>query len=314
MKDLAPIILFVYNRPEHTRKVIEGLLLNPEATESDLFIFADGPKETMSADGLKQLKEVREYIHTIKGFKGIHIEESESNKGLANSTIYGCSKVINKYGCMIMLEDDDIPSPFFLSYMNRCLIKYKDDKQIWCISGYIDNEHVLPVENSDDIFLVNRPSSWGFGTWKRCWDKVIWDIETLKGIFSHQSIVSGFAKWGGGDFPEIMFSLFHGKSSSWSIRYNFAAYLNSAQTILPNKTLVENIGCDGSGTHCGKIEFRLQKMNRDVKLPVTLCFDSKRNRQLKKITTPHTLNGYVRRFLTNHLFLHKFLKYIIKDW
>ena len=277
---LAPIILFVYNRPDHTRRTIEGLLSNPDASESNLYIFADGPQNAASVEDKKNIEEVRKYIHTITGFKKVIIEESEKNRGLANSTIYGCSKVINLFGRMIMMEDDDIPTPFFLSYVNRCLDKFEHDENIWCVSGYVDNGIIPSTENTDDLFLVNRPSSWGFGTWKRCWDKVIWDVDILKGLFSHHDLVKGYNKWGGLDSSKIMFSFFEGKSSSWSIRYNFAAYLTDSKTILPNKSLINNIGCDGSGTHCGDYQLHLKYMERDIIIPEHIQFDKNKNRQL----------------------------------
>lgn len=307
MKKLAPIILFVYNRPNHTKQVVEGLLRNPEAKDSILFIFADGPKPNISQEGLEKLKQVRDFIHTIKGFKEIYIDESDENRGLANATIRGCTSVINEYGNMIVMEDDDVPSPYFLSYVNRCLEKYKDDERIWCVSGYTDTSILPPVENGDDLFFVNRPSSWGFGTWKRCWDKVIWDIPTLKGLFTHQSIISGYNNWAGADASNIMFGLFQGRNSSWSVRYNFAAYLNRSMTILPNKSLIENTGCDGSGTHCGIQNLNCQLFDRNIVIPNEICFDSYRNKKLIDSFNPKTIKGRILYFINCSICVKKIL-------
>jgi GT2 family glycosyltransferase len=210
---LAPIVLFVYNRPEHTRKTVEGLLLNPEAKESTIYIFADGPKKSISKDGLEKLKATREYIHTINGFKEIIVDESEKNRGLANATIRGCSKVIEKHGRMIMIEDDDIPTPFFLKYMNDCLDKFENDNRVWAVCGYTDAKS-MPPQDGDEVFFVNRPSSWGVGTWKRCWDKIIWDKDILRGIFQNKSIIKGFDRWGGKDHSMIMDDLLNERNYS----------------------------------------------------------------------------------------------------
>lgn len=112
---LAPITLFVYNRPDHTNKTIEALKKNKFAKESELFIFSDGPKKQEDAS---KVKEVRKYLKTIDGFNDVFIKESEKNKGLANSIISGVTEVINKYRKVIVLEDDLITSPVFLEYMN----------------------------------------------------------------------------------------------------------------------------------------------------------------------------------------------------
>ena len=293
---LAPIVLFVYNRPIHTMQTVEGLLQNPEAKDSIIYIFADGPKKNAKQSDLEKIKETRSYIHTIKGFKDIIIKESDCNKGLANSTIEGCTNVINQHGKMIMIEDDDIPTKYFLSYVNRCLEKYANDESIWCVSGYVDNK-LLPAYGDDDLFLVRRPSSWGFGTWKRCWDKVIWDVPTLKGLFKHRDIIRGYNKWAGIDSSEIMFGLFKGIYSSWSIRYNLGAYLNNSLTILPNKSLIKNIGTDGSGTHCEGQELKLQYFDRDVIIPEEIKYDQIRNTQLMKSFIPHSFGGKLLYYL-----------------
>ncbi len=278
-KQLAPIVLFVYNRPIHTRKTVEGLLSNKEACDSVLYIFADGPKPGASAETNSLINEVREYIHTIRGFKEIIIEEQECNKSLAVSTIDGMTKVFSKHEKAIMMEDDDVPTPYFLQYENECLDRYADDERIWCVSGYIDTDRVVP-EGSDDLFLVTRPSSWGFGTWKRCWEKVIWDKSILKGLFNHTDIIVGYNKRCGMDSSEGMVKCIKGITSSWSIRYNFAGYLTKSYTILPSKSLIYNIGLDGTGTHSPVLRQDLKVFDRPINIPNDIKLDKKGNEQL----------------------------------
>ena len=288
MNDLAPIVLFVYNRPTHTRKTVEGLLTNKEASQSILYIFADGPKAGATEETLSLIKEVREYIHTIQGFKEIIIEEQQRNKSLAISTIEGMTKVFSKHDKVIMMEDDDVPTPYFLQYVNECLNRYANDESIWCVSGYIDTE-LVPPRGSDDVFLVTRPSSWGFGTWKRCWDKVIWDKDVLKGLFKHFGILYGYNKHCGVDSAIGMVNCIKDKTSSWSIRYNFAGYLTRSYTILPTKSLIYNIGLDGTGTHSPVMRQDLRVFDRAVKLPHAIKFDKVRNRKLMNTFVPHSL-------------------------
>lgn len=309
MKHLSPIVLFVYNRPEHTKRTVEGLLQNPEAKDSELYIFADAAKPTASEKDKANIAKVREYIHTISGFKNIVIEEASVNKGLAKSTIDGCTKIINQYGDIIMFEDDDVPTPFFLAYANECLEKFRDNEKIWCVSGYVDADIIQP-DDGPDVFLVNRPSSWGFATWKRCWDKVIWDIPTLKGLFAHKGLYSGYDKWCGGDSSMIMSGLFENRNSSWSTRYNFAAYLNKSYTILPNKSLIENIGCDGSGTHSHPKEFHLNLMNRKVIIPDEIEFDSCKNRKLLRSFKLKGVKPTVSNFLHKHPTIKRITGYL----
>ncbi len=307
-KNFSPIVQFVYNRPEHTKRTIEGLLNNKETKDSVLYIFADGPKPSATEEDREKIRQVREFIHSITGFKEVIIEESETNKGLAPSTIYACTKIFEKYSKIIVMEDDDVPNQYFLSYVNRCLDMFENDPKIWCVSGYTDTS-LLPPRGDDDLFLVNRPSSWGFGTWKRCWDKVIWDLGMLESLFAHKTICKAFDKWEGVDSSNMMKGLFAGRNSSWAIRFNFAAFLNKSLTILPTMSLIKNIGCDGSGTHSGTCEFHLQMMDHEVIIPEEIKFDPIRNKQLHDSFVPRTLKGKVRYWVISN-FPNIYYRYI----
>lgn len=110
MGNLAPIVLFVYNRPELTLQTIKSLQKNILSEQSDLFVFSDGWK---NKDSKVKVEQVREIIKDIKGFNTVTIHESEQNKGLAQSIIEGVSTLIKKYGSVIVLEDDLLLSPIF---------------------------------------------------------------------------------------------------------------------------------------------------------------------------------------------------------
>ena len=121
----APIVVFGFNRPDALKNTIASLLRNEEAKDSDLFVFVDGPRDGKVGEKEK-VEEVREYVKSIKGFKSLHYTFSDRNKGLANSIIKGVSKVINKFGRVIVLEDDLSVQPNFLAFMNQGLEKYED--------------------------------------------------------------------------------------------------------------------------------------------------------------------------------------------
>src|ERR1700733_8290783 len=118
---LAPIVLFTYNRPWHVRQTVGALQKNDLAAQSELIIFSDGPK---NEEACVQVEEVRKYLKTITGFKGVQIYEQKENQGLANNIIDGVTRIANEHGCVIVLEDDLVTSPFFLRYMNDALLTY----------------------------------------------------------------------------------------------------------------------------------------------------------------------------------------------
>ena len=300
MKDLSPIILYVYDRPDHTRRTVEGLLTNPEAADSLLYIFADGPKPQATDDVLTRIRQTRTYIHTISGFRQVIIEESETNRGLAPSVIRGNTLVARKHGRFITVEDDIVATPYFLSYMNRCLERFQDDPRVWSIGSFNDTQVTTPRDDGPDVFLMNRPSSWGYATWADRWEKTLFDIPTLQRMFRDRQLRRNFDRYGGADLSRTMDNLFEGRNSSWAIRFVFSAFLRDAKAVFPNRSLVQNIGCDGTGTHSGLKNYQLQLMDREVILPDHVEFDPIRNKQMCRSysrcpRTPRGMIGYVVR-------------------
>ena len=242
--ELSPIILFVYNRPWHTRQTVEALRKNELAGESNLFIFSDAPRNERDE---KEVSKVRNFIRTIKGFKKVEIIERESNLGLANSIISGVTDIIEKHGRVIVLEDDLLSSPFFLRYMNEGLEVYKDDEKVLHIAGYM-----YPIDDTGlpETFFYRAASCWGWGTWKRAWRLFEPDIKKLIPMFNKSKIKS-FNIDGCYNFWSQVERLSRGKIDSWAIRWYASVFINNGLCLHPAHSLIDNIGLDGSGVHCG---------------------------------------------------------------
>lgn len=244
----APIALFTYNRPDHTQKAVESLLLNAEAKDSELFIFSDGPKNEKAVEGVKKN---REYIHEVKklegsGFKKVTLVEREKNCGLANSLIAGITDVINKYGEIIVVEDDLVLSPFFLDFMNKGLDKYREDERIGAISAYIYSD----MNNLPDTFFIRHFHCWGWATWSRAWKLLNTDAKDLLRQMrwkKKEFDVGGFA----GAYGNL-YCQHKGLIDSWWVRYYASLFLANKLVLYPGCSLVSNNGCDGSGTHSVK--------------------------------------------------------------
>lgn len=238
----APIALFTYNRADHTQRAVESLLKNAEAKFSDLFIFSDGPKAPEKKAGVE---ENRKYIHTISGFKSISIVEREKNWGLANSLIAGITEVINKYGKVIVVEDDLILSPYFLQFMNEGLEKYKDDDRVGTITGFVP-----PIKDKlPETFFLKYFQCWGWATWKRAWDLLETDARPLlKGLrFKKKKFDVG---GGVGNYGNLYCQKV-GLVDSWYLRYYASLFLKDKLSLYPGRSMVTNDGLDGTGTHCG---------------------------------------------------------------
>jgi len=252
---LAPIVLFVYNRPWHTQQTVKALQKCELAAESNLYIFADGPKEEASREVQQKIAEVRQYIHTIDGFKSIHIQESPSNKGLANSVIQGVSEIIKKQGKVIVVEDDIVAHPFFLRFMNEALERYGNTKQIFAISATMERFHV-PSNYKKDVFLTYRFGSWGWATWADRWNSVNWNTDHYP-IIRHPTSkqIEHFCK-GGDDLWPMLLAQAKGEIDSWAIRMGYNMSLDKRLCLRPISSFVKNIGMDGSGIHCGENDIR----------------------------------------------------------
>ena len=262
LKNLAPIVLFVYNRPEHTKRTVESLLNNTLVSKSTLFIFSDGAK---SDKDIQNVDAVRNYIKTLRDFDKIEIIEREKNFGLANSVIIGVNEVISLFGKVIILEDDMISSPYFLKYMNEVLNYFEDNQRIYSVTGYTFPIKI-PENYKHPLYLSPRSSSWGWGTWKNRWEKADWEIKDFQSFINDKSRVEYFNK-GGDDLTRMLKNSISGKVDSWSVKWTYTHFLNNAYCVYPVKSRIKNIGADSSGVHTSKTnKFDVDLENNDVEL------------------------------------------------
>lgn len=246
MQKLAPIALFVYNRPEHTRRTIKFLQANYLAEESRLYIFADAPK---SADEEENVAQVKAIIESAEGFKNIKITYQKENLGLAKSIINGVTELMNTYGKVIVFEDDLLSSPYTLEFFNEALDLYQNEEKLMHIGAYM-----YPLAKADELpetFIYRAVHSWGWATWKRAWDHFNPNIDDLIAQFDAQKI-NDFSIDGKMNFWKQMKDFKAGRNNSWAIRWYASVFLNGGLSLNPSKSLIHNIGHDGSGIHSNK--------------------------------------------------------------
>lgn len=243
MRKLAPIVLFTYNRLWHTQQTIEALQKNELAEESELFIYSDGGKDEES---WLKVNKVRKYLKTINGFKNITIIEQEKNIGLADSIISGVTKIVNQYGKIIVLEDDIVTSPYFLRFMNDALDFYENEEKVWHISGW---NYPIELETSKEIYLSSFGNTWGWGTWSNKWSYFKKDTDYLINTFD-ETMIYKFNIDNSYNFWEQILLNKEKKINTWAIYWYATLFLNNALFLNPIKSLVKNIGFDGTGENC----------------------------------------------------------------
>jgi len=228
----------------HLKKCVESLLLNKLASESDLYIFADGAKTEVDQEPVKQ---VRNYLHSIKGFKIINITERTENWGLARNIIDGVTTIVKKYGRVIVLEDDLVVAPYFLRFMNDALEAYKNEPRV----GHIQACDYTQDPTLPDTFLIKWTGSWGWATWERAWKLFNPDGLALLRELEERKLTKTFDFNGKYGYTRMLRHQVEGKNNSWAIRWNASLFLKDVLSLNVGKSLVQNNGFDGTGTNCG---------------------------------------------------------------
>lgn len=285
MSTRAPIALFVYNRPEHTRRTVEALAANEGAAASPLFIFSDAPRTPAAAPLVEQ---VRAYVRTVTGFAQVTLIERDTNMGLARSIIKGVSDLTGRFGRVIVLEDDLATAPGFLSFMNDSLDTYADDPRVLSVCGYM---YPVKVNSQVDTLFLRAPHSWGWATWQDRWSLFRTDGAALLRELEARRLLSEFDTNGPHDYTRMLKDQIAGRNDSWFVRWYAASLLADRVSLYPIRSLVSNIGIDGSGVHCADWRFDPFKVSlRDDRIRVVLLdvatskrFDSKFRRYYRKV-------------------------------
>ena len=275
--NLSPIAFFAYNRPIHTKKTLKYLKENKLAKKSLIYIFLDAPKDKKSKN---KVIEVRKVINHANGFKKKIIILRKKNFGLANNFIKGIDYVVKKHGKIIVLEDDNLTSPFFLNYMNEALNLYSKNSKVASISAYS-----YPIDNKKkNYYFLRLADSWGWATWKRSWNLYEKNGNKLMKEIEKKNQSKEFNFENSYDFMRILRNYCLKLNNSWSIRWYASMYLKNKLTLFPPKSFIENIGMDSSGVHADNTkDYRSKLIKKYIKPQKILVKESKYHFEKMKI-------------------------------
>ncbi len=273
----TPIVIFTYNRLDSLIQTIQHLSKNIYKEYTDLIIFSDSWR---SEKDKQDVLNVRKFLQSIKEFKSLNVIKREENYGLAKNIIEGISDVIDKYGKVIVLEDDLVTSKNFILYMNQAIDFYEADKHVFAISGYTGK--LKSLDNlKEDVYSSYRPSSWGWATWKDQWDEIDWDVTDFDEFIKDKKAVKKFNR-GGIDMTRMLKHCMKGKNHSWAIRWSYAMSKQDKYCVYPKISKVQNIGFGDNATNCTGID--IYQTNLDVGKQVKFHFtkDIKIDKQIAK--------------------------------
>ena len=177
--DKAPILLLTYNRDEELNKILTNLASCHDSDRYDLFIHIDAPNIFNDGDD-ECCQKIQNSINEYRDkFKAVNVLEETFHRGLAASVISSVTEIINKYGKVIVIEDDLFLSKDCLNFLNDALTYYENDNRIWSVTGYTP-----PLESknnlSGDVYFSYRSSSWAWATWKDRWNSIDWEVKDFE--------------------------------------------------------------------------------------------------------------------------------------
>ena len=244
---MSPICLFVYKRYDTTKLMLESLLACPECADSELYVFMDEARNDSEADDVEK---VRALFDNLQGFKAIHPYPARMNKGMARSVIDGVTTVLEKHESIIVLEDDLVVAPDFLTFMNTALEAYRDRSDIWSISGYTPTLKEIEQYDKNSVFLVPRAQCWGWATWSDRWETVDWEVSDFNYLARNKKRRKAF-DMGGNDLFRTLEMEHRERIESWAVRWAYAASKQKMWTVNPMLSKVQNIGLKSSTSHVG---------------------------------------------------------------
>ena len=239
--EFAPIVLFVYNRPKHTKLVLDALALNFGAKDSVLFIYADGPKPGITAEQQQSMDETRILVQSETRFKKTTVIVRNVNYGLFRNVSEGVSEVLGLYGKVIVLEDDTLPAPGFLKFINKALLLFHNSPNVYSVNGY---QHPINTNRFETI-LLPFTNVWGWATWSEKWGLLDPSPVELELMRNNNFVKSRF------NLADYDFVHMFENKKSWGIKWYFKVFSYNGLNVFPTQSLVVNIGFDGSGENSG---------------------------------------------------------------
>lgn len=269
MRMKTPVAVFTYNRPEHTNRALDALSKCRGVDACEFYFFSDGPRtETTRQD----VEATRSVLRKWANLLDAKIIEQPSNLGLAKSIVAGVTDLCERYGRVIVVEDDLIVSPDFLHFMIHSLDHYKHEPRVMQVGGFT----ISPPEGlTTDAFLLPVTSTWGWATWQRAWQNFAWTPKDLDVARKDHQWLSLFDLHGAGSFSSMLEDRLAGRNDSWGILWWYAVSRSNGLVLYPSRSLVWNGGFDGSGIHCGSGDFLQQgeiSSYAKTNLPLTLSF------------------------------------------
>ncbi len=236
---MPPILLLIYNRPEHTRLVLQRLR---ELGITELYVSADGPKDAADMVACRKAQDACRTtgMNLISNFRTTHL-------GCKNGVISGINWFFNHVESGIILEDDCIPNAAFLDFCSHMLEQYASNSSVYMVSG---NNPLGTWESGHSHHFSRIGHIWGWATWRDRLENFDPNLPNLESFSEN----NGFTRlFGNTDIPKELVrnvkSALNGTIDTWDFLWTTHQAILGRLAIIPSENLIENIGFDSSATH-----------------------------------------------------------------
>ena len=165
-KGLITLVVVGYNRPDSIRRIL-GSLERADYDYEDIRLVV-----SIDHSGMEEVVRTAEECVWSHGSKEVFYRPERL--GLRKHII-SCGDMTEKYGAVMILEDDLFVSPDFYNYAMQALERYGDDPRIAGISLNTKRELLespypfFPLHTGYDVYFQQFASSWG-----QVWNRRMW--------------------------------------------------------------------------------------------------------------------------------------------
>ncbi|MDJ1485270.1 nucleotide-diphospho-sugar transferase [Cytophagaceae bacterium YF14B1] len=262
----TPVLLIIFKRLDTTEKVFEAIR---KAKPVKLYVAADGPRATKEGEA-EQAQATRDIIKRVDWNCEVKTLFQDHNLGCGVGPSTAISWLFENEETGIILEDDCLPSESFFWYCEELLEKYRHDTRIMQISGV--NPLLGWRKDPDyDYYFSEAGITWGWATWRRAWNLYNYTIPHFqeikdKGYIESFHFYKEKVEWMINCLDEAYRRL--PSVSWWDFQWEFTKFSNSGLSIVPNVSLVKNIGFGEGATHTFETVGFAVAETKDITLPL----------------------------------------------
>ena len=244
----VPILIICYNRSQYIREQVKQI---KKVKPVKIFIACDGPKNEEDVVKVNNVRNL--YLDLIDWDCEIQTNFRDENlgcyKGVKGALEWFYS--INERG--IIIEDDIIPTTDFFFFMEVMLDYYKNDKNIFCVSGCN-----LGYDSKDIIFGSKIMNMWGWATWSDRFSEVdfsisSWQYVQNKKLYLYKRLRSDLFDYDH-NWINYWIDIFNRavnneNFSTWDYQLIYNQLVKEKLAIFPGVNLIKNLGFEQDATH-----------------------------------------------------------------